>query len=806
MRLTDSIIKDFGYALRVLKKSPGFTAIAILSLALGIGANTAIFSLVYGVILRPLPYRDPQQLVQVGRHPSGSALSIAEYELIKGKDGNFAGVAGHRGVGEQRLQYASREEWVDAMTITADFFRTLGTPLAVGREFSAQEARAGGPLAVILTNDAWNRLFDADPAAIGKIVSLNGKGYTVVGVTQGDLWLPNKADLFIPLQPSGGLSDLGMNTQVFARLKPTATLHQANTELSLAAENFRRMYPDRATPGYRGLEAIPYQNWLVGDARMKLLLLMGSTGLLLLIACLNLVNLMLARLTARQKEIAVRLALGSSRARLLQQFVIEGIVICGAGAIAGVLTAKWLLNAFLVTVPFSLPASASIELNEPVLVFTAALTLGAVLLVSVAPIWIASRLTLHDTLKQSGSSVTSGSNRLKLRHSLVVAEVAVSATLLVGAFLLIHSFYQMSRQQLGFSPTGVLTFRTPPASGQSADIQRLKNLTTVLLEQLQALPGVRSVSVANVLPLSSQNNFPVQRKGHADMSIGGMEIRLVSPSYFDTLRVPLRLGRLMTDHDTAQSTPVALVNETVARQWWPNGNAIGDRIVMGLFRGKALTKETPSFEVIGVVGDTKTVRLTEPPRPTIFIPLSQSAELGPATSWLIRGEIASGLPERVRQKVKELEPSQRIEAMRTMEDIVESGTAGTRFNASLFGAFAGLALLVSAIGIYGLLSFSVVQRTKEIGTRMALGANRDEVLALVLKQGLTLIVVGLVLGIGGALMLARFLSSMLFEVHPQDPLSLIAVTVLLLLVGLLASYIPARRATKVDPLIALRSE
>jgi len=796
--------RDLRYASRLLRKNPGFTLAAVASLALGIGANTAIFSVVHTVLLRALPYPQPNQLVHVGGIDRPVDVTIPEYAFWKEHAAAFSSAAGLRGVSNQTLITGEKQESIDVLTVTAGFFRTLGVTLALGRDFDSAETQPNGPQAVILSDSLWRRSFAGDPQVLGRVVRLGEGSYTVAGVAPRGFWFPQSADAFVPLRPAGNLSDRGFNTEMIARLKPAISLRQAQAEMATVTEDYRRASAD---PDYTGLSVIPYREWIVGDVQTKLLLLFGAAGLLLLIACSNLAGLILARLAARQKEIAVRLALGGSSSRLLRQFFTENMLLGLAGSLAGLLGAHWLLKGLVAVIPFQLPASAPIQLDLPVLAFTLAIALGAGLVFSLSPFFSSSRLDVHETLKASGRSTGTGGVRQRTRNILVVSQVALSMTLLVAAALTIQSLYRMHQERLGFTPQGLITFWTPPTPARRRNPVALWNFEAALLERLRAEPGVRSAAAINVLPLTSQNNFPVQREGHPEQSIGGMEIRLVTPGYFEAMGIPVLRGRSFNDHDTSSAAPVILVNETVARRWWPQGNPLGDRVVPCRFQGKDLDgcKEMPR-EVIGVAGDTKTVELKAPPRPTIYIPAAQATWYTGGMNWVVRGNLSPTFAGELRRAVVQMDPHQRVDRVRTMDEILASITADSRFDAWLFGAFAALALALTAIGIYGLLSFTVARRTNEFGTRMALGASRADVLRLVLKQGVALTAAGLVIGLAGALALARSLSSLLFGVGPTDPFSFAAVSLVLLGVGLLASYIPARRATKTDPMVALRYE
>ena len=797
-----AIGRDLRHAVRVMRKSPGFAVIAVLSLALGIGANTAVFSVIHAVLLRPLPYPAPERLVRVGQLVTQGAVSMPEFQFWKQHTAGFASAAGYRGSGDRSFVYGTRQEWVPTMLVTADFFRTLGAPPAIGREFDAAETQQGGPLAVVLSDALWRRACGADPEILGRTVRLDDAAYIVVGVLPAGFWFPQAADAFLALRPSRSLDDAGTNTHMIARLKPDLQLRQVQAEMPAIAESMRHTY--RMSTEYRGLSVFPYQEWLVGDVRTTLLLVFGAVGLLLLIACSNLASLLLARLAARQKEIAIRLAMGSSRWGLLRQFLLENLLLTTAGGLAGLLGARAVLDVLVAAIPFSLPASAPVVLDGPVLVFTLAVAFATGTLFSLAPILGSARLDVQEMLKAGGRTAAGGA-RQRARSVLVVAEVALSVTLLVSAGLLIQSLYRMRQERLGFQPQGLVTFNTPIATNRRPTEAEFRRYQRTLLDRLRSVPGVRAVAAANVLPLAGYSNLPTQREGHIENSIGGMEVRAVTPEYFAVMHVPMRRGRGFLDTDTETAPPVILVNETVARRWWPGGNPVGDRVVIGRFRGKDFG--TPvTREVVGVVGDTKTAYLKEPPSPTVFVPAAQNTYATNRVAWVMRANLTGGLASGIRSAIAEIDSTQRVLNMRTVEEVVAATTASSRFDAWLFGFLAGLALLLTAIGVYGLLAFSVARRTSEIGTRMALGASRGNVLAMVLKQGVGLIALGLVLGLAGALAATRSLTTLLFGVRATDPYTFAGVSAVLLLVGIAASYFPARRAMKVDPMTALRYE
>jgi predicted permease len=525
--------------------------------------------------------------------------------------------------------------------------------------------------------------------------------------------------------------------------------------------------------------------------------------LLLLISCANVAILLLARTASRSREIAVRVALGGSR-QLVGQFLTEHLLLAGVGAAAGVLAAYGLVRGFVAWVPFDLPTATPIQVDKPVLAFTMIIAVGTALVFTLVPLLSARRLDVQACLRAQGRNVGSGSVFSRTRNLLVVSELALSTTLLIASGLLLQSLYRLNQEHLGFSPNNLITFETPFAPERARNAVDRLNFTHVLLERLERMPGVRGVAATTVLPLTGQSNLPTQHDGRPDHSIGGMEVRSVTPAYFDVMGIPLKRGRSLVDTDSTASLPVIVVNETVARAWWSNAEPVGDRVTIGRFRGKELFKDA-SREVIGVVGDTKSLTLQAPPRPTVYVPMTEAFG-GSSLAWIVKVDRAPDFGAQLRSIVNEIDAGQRVRRVRTMNEIVARTSATSRFNATLFGSFAGLALLLAALGVYGVLSFLVEQRRHEIGTRMALGASRFHVVAAILRQGLALTVVGLAVGTAGAIGMSRWLSSLLFGVRATDPFSFAAVTLLLVAVACLASFLPSRRAARIDPMVAMRAE
>lgn len=793
--------QDLRHAFRALRRGPGLTAAAVILLALGIGANSAVFSVVHAVLLDPVPYRDPARLVQIQRRATHNNISLPEFQFWKQNAASYSSVAAAGpGVGDALLDAGSSFAWIKAGQVSDGYLETLGIEPALGREFTPDEARRGGPQALILSDGLWRRMFSADPNVLGRSVTMGRTRYTIVGILPQGLWLDFSPDALSPLQPSGTVGDTGANTMMIARLKPGISIQQAEREQADLTGRYLASLID-PPQDYRGLTTVSYTASLnTPEVRTNLLFLAGAAGLLLLIACSNLAGLLIARMASRSREFAVRLALGGSTARLLRQSLLENLLLSLVGGLAGLLAASWLIEGLRVLKPYALHTATALGVDPPVLWFTFAVSLITCVLFSIGPLFSASRTDISSNLK----SVRQGSGgRAFGRGILVIGQVAFTVTLLVCATLLIQTLYRLHRQELGFSPQGLVTFHTPNSA--------VNGFETAMLDRLKTLPGVRGAAGANALPLVGFNNFPTQREGHPEQSIGAMEIRRISLGYFETMGTRLLNGRAFSAVDTAASQLVILVNETLARQWWGEGNPLGDNVVIGQFKGNYLGPKdaSPSRRVVGIVADTRRRDLKEPPRATVYIPADQSVDgpgSGGGVNWVLRGNFAPGFAQRLRQAVAEVDPRLRVDLIRTMDDVIASSTAASRFDAWLFGIFAGVALLLTIAGIYGLLAFSVARRTYEIGTRMALGASRAHVIAMILRQSGMLVAIGLAAGMAAGAEAARSLGDLLFSVRPADPPNYILVALVLLASGLLAAFLPARRAASVDPMVALRSE
>ncbi|HEY6466572.1 MAG TPA: ABC transporter permease [Candidatus Acidoferrales bacterium] len=805
----DSLTQDVRFALRMLRKNPGFTVVAVLTLALGIGANTAIFTVVNGVMLRPLPYPEPSQIVAMQlRTQSGGtmdALTVPQFRFFRDHSGAFQAVAGVRPSGEIPLKNGNTVEWVSTLQVTDGFFRVVSMTPAIGREFTRDETVPNGPSVIILTDNVWRSVFGADRGVVGRQIEMNDRSYTVIGVMPPSFqFLEGPAGILTPLSLGTTLSDRGMNTEVLARMKDGESLSQAQASMAVTYEQFRKQRAD--DNGDVGVQLLRYQDYLVDEIAPSLLMLFGAVGLLLLVACANVASLLLARANAREAEISIRLALGASRGRLFQQLLTESLLLAASGAVVGLLAAKASLKAITASIPFILPTNVSFGLDGNVLAFTCAAGIAASIIFGLASFREARKLDLNSSLKRS-SKGSSGFARHRAGRLLIVSEVALATTLLIGAGLLIESLYRLRSQKLGFDPQNVITMTTPFRTSKGMPRTALWSSQQQILERIQAIPGVVSAAAINVPPLMGGSNMPAQRDAHPEDSIGGMEIRAISDDYLKTMDIPLLKGRAFSSLDNETSPPVVMIDETVALRWWNGANPIGDRVVIGMMDGKAFIPAPQYYEIVGIVGDVKGKTLASRAPPMVYLPLSQEmADGNPPPGWVIRTQNDANIASALRAAVTEVNPTQRVLLLMPLRHTIDIQSAGQNFNAKLLGLFAALGLVLTAVGIYGVISFHVSQRTQEIGVRLALGASRRNVVQLVLKQGIILASVGIGIGIIAALMLTRFLSSLLFQIHPVDFPTYALVTVCLICVAVLASYIPARRAMRIDPVAAMRSE
>ena len=802
--------RDLIYGLRMLAKNPGFTVVAVLTLALGMGANTAIFSVLNGVLLRPLPYPRSNEIIQVNLAWKGGGLNdwltVPEFEVYRDRISAFEAVAGFRPGGEVSIKRGNATEWIRSLRATDGFFPVLGVRPAIGRGILRDETLPGAAHVAILSDSLWRKAFGADPAVMGRQLEMDDVVYTVVGVMPpGFTFVEQPADVFIPLQLGRSIEDTGMNTRAIARLKSGTSLAQAQANIDVVFEQLRRQ--GSVQSGQRGILLERYQKYLAGDLGTSLVILFGAVALLLLIACANVASLIMARTSSRQREISIRLALGAERGQLLQQFMSESLLLALIGGAAGLLAARWTLKGLVSSIPWDIPSTPNVELDGRVLAFAFLLAAATSIVFGLASYWQASRLDLTASLKEGGTSGAGSTARNRLRSALVVGEAALSLMLLVGAGLLIETLYYLHQQKLGFDPRGVYTMTTPFAQAAKLTAPQIWTFEQEALRRIKGVPGVASAAVVSKLPLTGPNNLPTQQEGRPEHSIGGMEYRAVSPQYFQTMHIPILQGRVFQETDKTLSTPVVIVSETVARAWWNGESPLGDRIVVGAYGGRQYPEVLePPREVVGVVADVKNLAIDEAKPTTVYVPASQLFRPLNSTAWVVRANGNPTLGAALRGAVAAVNPDQRVLNVQSMADIVARSVARPTFNALLMGIFATLAMLLTSVGIYGVLSFHVARRTQEIGIRMALGARRANVLRMVVAEGVVLVALGIGIGLAGALALSGFLSSLLSGVRATDISTYAAVSGVLLAVALLASYIPARRATKVDPIVALRYE
>ncbi|HEV3471346.1 MAG TPA: ABC transporter permease [Pyrinomonadaceae bacterium] len=802
--------QDLRYGVRTLLKNPGFTAVAVVALALGIGANTAIFSVVNAVLLRPLPYRDPDRLVMVwedntkGGYPRNTPAA-ANFLDWREQSRVFEGMAA---IANQSfaLTGAGEPERIDGRRVSASLFPLLGVEPLLGRVFLPEEDQPGAGRAVILSHGLWQRRFGSDPNITGKALTLNGESHTVVGVMPAHFRFPAREDeLWVPIAfTNEQAANRGTHyLQVVARLRPGVTVEQAQAEMSAIAARLQEQYPSQNTGV--GAAVVPLHEQLVGDIRPALLILLGAVGFVLLVACANVANLLLARAAARHKEIAVRVALGASRMRLIRQFLTESLLLAAVGGLAGLLLSLWGVNLLRAFIPESISQVGAVSIDAKVLGFTLLVSLLTGLIFGLAPATQASNFNLNETLKEGGRDSSAGSRGNRIRAVLVVAEVAVSLVLLIGAGLLINSFLRLRSVDPGFRADNLLTMRIVLPELKYPDQARRAAFYAEALRRIEALPGVESAAVTNWIPLVRQgdsNSFTVE--GQPDPGPGrspSVATRVVSPRYFDTMGIQLLRGRQFGEQDRADSPPVVIVSEAMARRSWPGADPVGKRMKMGGYNSDA-----PWMEVVGVVKDVRQFELTAEPRPQIYLHYEQPAFFRPSNLVVRTGADPLGLAATVRKTVWEIDKDQPVSNISTMEDVLSESISRQRFSMLLLGIFAGVALVLAAVGIYGVMSYSVAQRTHEIGIRMALGAQAADVLKLTVGQGLRLVLVGVAIGLAAAFALTRLMESLLYGVSATDPATLVTISLVLITVALLASYVPARRATKVDPLTALRYE
>ncbi len=803
------LLNDIRYSLRALFKNRGFTIAAIVTLALGIGANTAIFSVVNAVLLRPLPFAEPERLVIVGESlPDEKTI---EYEIsypnlreLQSQNQSFEQVAAF-GMNEAVLRGHEEPATISTMLVTANFFSLLGARPAQGRAFLESEDRPGGDAVVVVSHSFWQQRFGGDPDFIGKTITLDDEPFTVVGIMPADFKLPDeRTELW---QAVGRMADQPFmrNRAVhylsgLARLKPQVSMAQARAELETIAARLQEQYRNE-DPGH-GLRLVSMQERLVGDLRLALVVLFGAVAFLLLIACMNVANLQLTRAATRHKELAIRAALGANRFRLLRQLLTENLLLALLGGTIGVLLALWGVDALVQQLPDAFPRAKEIGVDKVVLSFAFLTSLVSGVVFGLVPALKASKTDVNEALKETaGKGILSGQS--KLRNALIIAEVALSLVLLIGAGLMIKSFWRLTHVNPGFQPDHLLTMTVSLPATKYEKREQMVNFYQQLPERLEAIPGVQAVSAVNALPISggdSHGELTIEGRPFNPGEAPAASYRRILPNYFRALGVALLAGREFDARDEGGAPDVTIINETMARRFWGKPEtAIGQRIKVGP------AEREPWLTVVGVVGDVKHEALSAEPDFATFEPLSKRPRL--TMNLLVRTTIEpTSAIASVRNELKAAESDLLIEKFTTMSERISKSVAPQRLNTILLGLFAAVALLAAAIGVFGVLAFSVTQRTQEIGIRIALGAKPRDVLTMIIGQGMRLVGAGLALGLITAYGLTTLMEKLLFNVSPTDLVTFIAISLILTGVALVACLVPARRATKVDPMVALRYE
>ena len=818
--------RDLRFGVRVLLKRPAFTVVAVLTLALGIGANTAIFGVVDAVLLRPLPFAHPDRLVQIWERAQKTgddhdSVMAANYIDWRARSHVFEEVAAHAGT-SVNLTGLAEPERIRAGRVSASLFPLLGVQPEIGRVFFSDEDQPGHQRVVVISNRLWKSHFSGDPEIIGRTITLNNQDYVVVGVAPAGFALPlnENSDIWTPLVFTPEELTLRNNhyLKVLARLKPDVSIDQASTEMTSIAAQLEKDYP-KSNEG-TGAAVFSLHSEIVGDVRKRLLISLGAVAFILLIACANVANLMLARASARQREIAVRVALGASRWRLVRQMLIESVLLGLAGGAAGLLLALWGIEFLSAAAQkMSAPRAGSIGLDGRVLVFTFAASIVTGLIFGLAPALQASKPDLNDALKEGGRSAGSP-RRSRTRNLLVVSETALAFVLLVGAGLLINSLHKLRAVDPGLQPDNVLTMNITLPRQKYSQPEQVIVFHRQLLEQVEALPGVASAGTITALPYGGSTNgfgYTIESPVAGDQAVSIVS-QQASPGFFRTLGIPVVTGREFNERDIDGAMAVVIISDSLAKRYWPDQDPLGRRIKWG-------NKEfgSPWMTVVGVVGDVRMRGLDTPPKATLYVPHLQLGEpVKMLAGMTLRDLMAddarsidlvvrsasgvSGLANAIRGAVWTVDPNQPVTKVRTMEQVLADTMVVQRFSTWLLAGFACIALVLAAAGIFGVISYSVSQRTHEIGIRMALGADRRDVMRLVVGQGMVPALIGLGAGIAGAIGLTRLMSSLVFQVSVTDPITFGAVASVLLLVAVAACYLPARRAAKVDPIEALRCE
>lgn len=805
------MIHDIRYGIRSLMKRPGSTAVALITLALGIGVNTAIFSAVDSVLLRPLPFKDPERLVSIWEQTLKigilrNEVAPANFVDLRTQNQSFEAI-GATGPQDLNLTGDGEPERISGQLVSANVFSILGVEPALGRTFLTNEDQPGQEHVVVLSHALWQRRFNQDPSIVNRNITLNGEAFTVVGVMPRGFFFPEREiDLWIPwaMEPEQAAGRGDHYLRLVGRLRSTATVEQANQDLKSIAARLETEYP-RTNEGL-GFTSNSLHKDYVGDLRLPILILFGAVGLVLLIACANVANLLLAQATTRRREIAIRLALGARRWTIVRQLLVESLLLAGAGGLLGMLVAFWGVSGLAKFLPESLSKLQSVTVDTRVFLFTLGVSALTAIIFGGVPALLASRTRPGETLSDTARDVSGGTSGRFVRRLLVVSEVALAVVLLVGAGLLIRSFQRLRQVDIGFTTENRLTMKMVLPMPKYVKAEARRAFYDQTLQRVEAIPGVEAAGVITVLPLSFNGmnfSFSVEgRSSPSDVELPFALYRVVSPGYFRAMGITLQRGRLLDAHDSPDTQPVILINQRLAEQYWPNEDPIGKRLKIG-----AVDSPNQWLTVAGVVNNVRQTGLYEQ-KHEIYVPYAQERRVFMAPRDLVvstKADAASVVGA-VRQAVWSVDKDQPISNVQTMDQVVAASISKERFQTLLLGLFAALALLLACVGLYGVISYAVVQRTHEIGVRMALGAKPVDVLRLVIRQGMGLTIIGLIVGVAVGSVVTRVLSDMLYGVGTRDPLTFVGAPLLLLVVAFLACYIPARRATRIDPLVALRYE
>jgi len=811
----ETLLQDLKYGIRMLVKNPGFTAIAVIALAPGIGPTTAIFSVVNAVLLKPLPFVEPSQLLMVyetnlQRGFNRGTMSYPNFADVRDQNQVFEKMSSYHS-GDFILTGRGEPLRLQGAVVNADLFPLLGVKASLGRTFLPDEDKPGSVRVVVLSNRLWRNHFNSDPGVVGNSLVLDGKNFTVVGVMpEGfqfpvqnepvELWstIAGEASGEDPMTSHRGAHYMN----AIARLKPGVTIEQARADLETIAGRLEQQYPD--TNSHRGVFIESALESLVTDVRLALLVILGAVGCVLLIACANVANLLLARATSRHKEMAIRAALGASRLRVMRQLLTESIFLAILGGSIGLLLALWGTSLLVSIIGNDVPRSAEIGIDGRVLGFTLLVSLLTGVVFGLVPALHSSKTDLTESLKEGGRGSTEGSRRNTMRGALVIIEVAIAVVLLAGAGLLIQSLLRLQHVNPGFNPKNVLSFSLGLPEVKYST-QKQIDFFNEIISRIESLPGVQAASAVLPLPLGSDRiriTFETEGRSIPRSELPASEYRAVALNYFRTMGIPLLKGRDFDERDSRQSTQVIVVNEDFAQRFFPGDDAIGKHIKPGMSNGE----DKPAWrEIVGIVGSVHHLSLSSEPTPEYYVPHTQmpfdSITIVARTEGDPRARISA-----VQREVRALDSELPVYNIKTLEEYVAASVAQPRFNTVLLAIFAGIALVLTAVGLFGVMSYTVRQRTHEIGIRMALGAAQTDVLKMVVRQGMTLAGIGMGIGLAGAYFLTQLITSMLFGIGATDPLTFVAISVVLAIVALGACFVPARRATRVDPMVALRYE